>query len=1204
MSAPEQLSLVAPEPGSGPSVPGGVDPPHPPTPEQAAVIDARDRDVFLEAGAGTGKTRVLVSRYCDAIDLDGIEPERILAFTFTERAAAEMRRRVRTELSRRAGQAESPERRTRLLAAARAGEGTPITTIHGFCRRLLAAHPVAAGLDPRFRVLDAEEAARLATRAYEQALADLAGSDPELVATAAGYRWRLAGIVRAAHRDLRNRGFLIPLLPPIQISALERVAEDDPAAPGQIEHAASSYDAIRRLLEAYGNRYEELCRDRSGVDFDHLQLLALGLLRESRTIAEAQRERFDHLLVDEFQDTSPIQVELVTALAGSATRLFVVGDEHQSIYSFRGADLASFRRQRERIRQRADRDPAEAVILPLSGSFRSDPDVVGAVNAIGEALLDDFRPLRVGRLRDGPAPGPANQPAVELLLTRRDGWREPGHRIPTARHDAPPSRVAEARFLAGRLRELADAGVDRTGMVVLLRAFTQVDVYAEALELAGLEPHVIGGRGYWSAQQVGDALRLLACVANPLDDESLLGALASPACGASPNALWILRRIAGSRRHLWPALDRLLSPPPERPEDRPDTEAQIDDAELERRRSAAEWAERLPDEDLERLARFHRRLAGLRRQAALLPLDTLVEQTLQTFDYDLTTLLLEDGRRRTANLMKLVRIATEYEAHDGRDLRGFLDHAVARAGLSDREAEAATGSEQHAGVRVMTVHAAKGLEFETVAVADLGRGLCIGGQPPELRIDFEAEGTAVAAREGPPPARVGLRLARAGAGSVDTEGYGRLNEDAADSEAEESGRLAYVAASRAERRLLLSGTFVDKDLEESGKPRRQRSALACLLPALGVEGTDGQLLEVPAPEPRPGFEARFGPAQIAVRVIGAGSATAARLALDRRRRAAAAPAVVGGRPPLIGRVEGGAAAARSLSYAALADFERCGYRFLAERVIGLGSGTEAATPEAPRGGGDDPADSTPSDWDEPSDRADRGAPEAGGAFEPAAREARMGFGRAVHALLEWSARHDWKLPPKELREALLARERVVPGGSDRARATLEGWLASPLLSELERAPMARFRPEVPFRLALGGETVLRGTIDLLVTAAGEPPTVLDYKTDALHGGVPAALGESYALQRDLYAAAVSEATGAPVLRSVYLFLERPDQPLIETLGGDAIAAGRSRIETLVARIRAGGFEPTPEPHAGLCHDCPARPRLCPHGKELTLRPAQ
>src|SRR5207237_1971980 len=122
-----------------------------------------------------------------------------------------------------------------------------------------------------------------------------------------------------------------------------------------------------------------------------------------------------------------------------------------------------------------------------------------------------------------------------------NGWRAEDRELEPPPGERSPTCVAEARYLAQRLRELADAGVPRSDMVVLLRAFTHVDAYEEALERAGLAPFVVGGRGYWSQQQVEDALRLLGVVANPLDDECLFGALASPACGASPDALWLLR---------------------------------------------------------------------------------------------------------------------------------------------------------------------------------------------------------------------------------------------------------------------------------------------------------------------------------------------------------------------------------------------------------------------------------------------------------------------------------------------------------------------------------------------------------------------------------------------------------------------------------------------------------------------------------------
>ena len=947
----EQLSLEAveaPEPEPDSPATRAASPAIGPTAQQQAAIDNRDRDVFLEAGAGTGKTRVLVERYCEAVDTDGIEPERILAFTFTEKAAAEMRRRVRVELGARAAAATETARKSRLQEAARAGEAAPITTIHGFCRRLLAAHPVAAGLDPRFRVLDADEASRIARNSFEEALAALAGTDDEVALTAAGYRNRLGSIVMAAHSDLRNRGELQPVLPELRFEGLEG---DDPPTPAETAAITAGYEALRKLTTEFGDRFAARKAERSAVDFDDLQLLALSLLRGSAELADAQRDRFDHLLVDEFQDTSPIQVELVRALAGPQTRTFTVGDAAQSIYAFRGADLASFRRERERLRSGASgRDTA---MLGLTGSFRSTPDVVAAVNVVGSTLLGDYRPLSVGK---PPAEGHADgEPRIELLLTQAKGWGEAddGTLIETVATDTPQSRIAEARGLARRLRELAREGVAPGSMVLLLRAFTHVDAYAEALELAGLDPYVVGGRGYWSSQQVTDAIGLLRCVANPLDDEPLLGALASPACAASPDGLWILRRIAG-KRHLWPAIEQLAAareqPEPggeadraNGPEDEPDPERE------ERLAEQRLWEERLPEADRERLTSFHDTLVGLRSTAALLPLDDLVERVLEGFGYDLAALLMDDGLRRTANLLKLVRIAGEYEAHEGRDLRGFLEQAATRAAMSDREAEAAVAAEDHAGVRVMTVHAAKGLEFDCVAVADLGRKLAGGGQPPYLRLAFDDEVTPEDS-EAPAP-RIGLRLARAGAPSLDVRGYRQINDEAADADAEESGRLAYVAASRARERLILSGTFdPEKDIVASEVPQRRLSAIACLLPALGVSGEDGQIVTAPAPDALgPSAEGPpFRPARIRVGVTRPGPEAVTLLSADDRGRRVDVP-TGGGTPPMLALAERGTAAARSLSYAALADYRRCGYRFLAERVLRLGRDGEAtvAGPEGP-----------------------------------------------------------------------------------------------------------------------------------------------------------------------------------------------------------------------------------------------------------------
>ena len=228
MSVQLTLTDEAPESGDGP------------TPEQRRAIDARDRDVLLEAGAGTGKTLVLVERYCEAAET-GAGIDGILAFTFTERAAAELRGRIRAELAARAAAAAGdgePERAAALATMSRDSERAWISTIHGFCRRLIAAQPVALGLDPRFRVLDAPEADRVARRAFDGALdALVASGDPEAAELVAAVGiGPLLQVVHAAHDELRSMGFAEPVLPPAPPS--------DPAAAIR-ELVAVARDALR-----------------------------------------------------------------------------------------------------------------------------------------------------------------------------------------------------------------------------------------------------------------------------------------------------------------------------------------------------------------------------------------------------------------------------------------------------------------------------------------------------------------------------------------------------------------------------------------------------------------------------------------------------------------------------------------------------------------------------------------------------------------------------------------------------------------------------------------------------------------------------------------------------------------------------------------------------------------------------------------------
>ncbi|MFL5891599.1 MAG: UvrD-helicase domain-containing protein [Solirubrobacterales bacterium] len=1146
MSAQQQLALMEPDGQPAPEL-ARIQL----TDAQRAAIERRDGDVFTEAGAGSGKTRVLVERYCDCVTEDGLKPDEILAFTFTDRAAGELRQRVRSRLIERARAAVGNgdrELALHIISSAREGERAWITTIHGFCRRVLAAHPLAARLDPRFRVLDEAESARLRTQAFDAALQQVVGDGgaPAARFAAAFNGPRLRDMIVGIHERLRSQGADPPRLPdPGRPVRSDRDGEDAPElTQSEVRRAEEGLATVNALLASYDREYRLLEFERSGVDFTDLELRALELVRGSGPIAQAWRERFAHVMVDEFQDTNRVQLALIDALCGPQARLFVVGDEFQSIYRFRHADLQVFRERRAA----AAEDPRIAE-LPLRGNFRSNPAVLAAVDFMGRAMFGDaFAPLEAGREAAGDTAG--EPPVAELLLTDTagdrsgKGWRADDIELELPPGETNPAYVAEARFLAQRLAELRSEGVERGDMVVLLRAFTHVDTFEEALARADLAPYVVGGRGYWSQQQVEDTIRLLGVVANPLDDEILFGALASPACGLSADALWLLRQGAlddeGRPRHVWPAI------------------------------ADVSWPDGIPDEDAERLERFRKVLIGLRAEAPLYALDAMVDRVITAFGYDLAILQLRDGSRRMANIRKLMRLAAEYEEHDGRDLRGFLDFAEERTRRDEREGMAAVQVEGHDGVRVMTVHAAKGLEFPVVAVADMGRGLGMGFSNPDLIVGRLRE------VGDPTGAPFGMRLPVAAGDSLRLWRLVELCDAESEAEVEEALRLTYVAATRAQERLILSGSCNLPADDSPESLRRSHSVLQVLLPALrehGWTGEDGEL-EIPHAPRVGGGDAGGPPPRMRVQVQRAGGERAKRLRM--RFEGATEPLPVAGGPsaPLLAGTPSPQGAGH-LSYSALAGYAGCGYRFYVERILGLGSPAEA--------GG---ADGVPE-------------PEAGREVDElldpslGPRERSLAIGSAVHALLEAAARRSWGDPAEDEVERLLARERIVGDTAARERVTtlVNGWLASGLAATL-RGDGVRVRPEVPFLLDLGG-TIVRGKIDLLAEMA-DGPLVVDYKTDAVAGADPTELAARYEIQRDVYALAVARAgrVGSEPIRAAYCFLEDPERTVVESYDDSRLGVARERIEALIARIRAGEFARTDSPHLALCHGCPAAARLC------------
>lgn len=1111
-----------------------------PNPEQQRAIEAAGR-VFVSAGAGTGKTMVLVERFCRAVIERGLPVDSLLVITYTDRAAGELRSRIRAALHEK-GRSD----------LARELDGAWISTIHGFCSRLLRQHAVAAGVDPHFRVLDAEQALVLGREAFAGALTEFcADGNSERMTLLVSYgRQGLRRMIISAHETLRSAGRALEL----ELSAASSRAEAEAAlrkeaealagdaeAPEQTKltarallelldghpdgeallrldafklrkcERAEAYEQARKALEQ--SAWDELAlRDRdllqellltfdrayrtakdaaSALDFEDLQLNARDLLQSNAGVLERERLRFRSLMVDEFQDTNRLQCEIIDLLAGEVgaassaggagvEELFFVGDEFQSIYRFRHADVDVFRTRRA---QSGD-------LLDLTDNYRSRPEVLGVINHLFEPSFgSDFQPLEAAK--EFPAP---EGPAVELLVTDKASYGT-----------ASDWRGAEARQIAARVSELVQSGEAAPGEIVLLfAAGTDAELYERELRALGLPTYRATGRGYYGQQQVLDLLAYLRLLHNRYDDEALCTVLASPFVGVTNDALFLLRRNA-PRRPLYCGLERGLPP---------DLEA--------------------GDERLFRA--FRQRYERLAAASEVLPLEQLCEQIVREHDYDLALLAQWDGRQRYANVRKLARMARSFEELRGPDIEGFVRFVtdLGAAGASAQEAPAE--EEGSDSVRLLTIHAAKGLEFRVVVVADAGRAKPRPSSDEILCL---------------PDGRLGFRVADPSGGRRRPAlGYEQLREEDVAQEEAERRRLYYVAMTRAQERLIVSGAVDPDSAADCETP------IGWILERLGADALEG------AEEPK---EIACGESSLVLRLDRFAPETAAEKpesapeqeiseegqlllfqqghTVEPERGAALKPLTPIEPPPLY--------RPRRLSYSGLSQFERCSYRYFAERVCGMES---------------IPARSAAAD----------------GAGLLATE-----LGSAVHDLLE---RIDLRAPkapaPAEIEQAVRSR---YPAASDEDLERIGRLTASYCDSKLARRVAEMVEPQAELGFVFEqGEVLLNGFLDVAAFSDGKA-FVLDYKTNKIDRDLEEIVADEYRIQRLVYALACLRA-GYEEVEVAYAFLEQPDGVVSASYHAADAAELERELDEVIERVAAGEFSPKPSEFA--CSDCPANGVVC------------
>ncbi len=1147
------------------------------TDEQTLAIESRAGNLLLDAGAGSGKTSVLVERFVRAVLEDGVDVGAILTITFTDKAAAELRDRIRHRL-RTVGADD----------AARATEAAFISTIHGFCARVLRAHALAAGLDPRFIVLDQPEAQRLADGAFDDALEELASEGRGGIDLIASYTTgALRDAIQRTYGELRSRGASNPELPALPsapdletaraellraaevvlrelgeltepsvrvLDALERLARcqnvlivPEPALdeldrlrlPGGngaalCTPACSSYrealavfrlacehrDAVGvhrgldRLLRGFGARYARHKRARSALDFEDLELMTRDLLAGQAELRERYRRRFAHVMVDELQDTNRVQLELIEHVARG--NLFTVGDAQQSIYGFRHADVELF----EALGEQRARDGERAT---LQTNFRSRREILEVINgAFAGVFGERFMPLVVGR-----ADPPAGEPRVELLIADKAGdYAVEGL--------ASPWRTAEARALARRVQELIAAGTSPHDVVLLSRATTDLRAYERALEEHGIPTYVIGGRGYWAHPQVIDVVAYLRALANPRDEQQLYTVLASPLVGVSFDALVVLAAAAraGDRDPWWVL------------------------------REPGDAFDSLASDDRFRLVDFARWFGEERGAAARLGIEELIERMLERTGYDLAMLAMPGGRRRLANVRKLMRLGREFEAVRGPDLRGFLELVRGReagwAGFGDaRESEAPVEGEALEAVRLMTIHRAKGLEFEIVCVADLGRGPRWGAELLRL------------GRDG----RFGLRLSEPGTGkALPVLDYRGLGDEQNAAQEREERRLFYVAMTRARERLILSGAAKLDDWE------RERSPMGWIAPAIIDGGVEARYVDDPVlpieEQGRPRGET-LG----AVGSVGAVGSSGAPVSPGRPGSVGSVGPVSPGGPGSVGSVGAPVspgAPVRGLSYSGLGEYARCGYRFYIERVLGVPPVPEPTGASGADGSGDHEA-----------------VAETG-------RLTALERGILVHALLE---KLDFRRPvaPTAAEIRRTAERAPSPADAGQIAALISLFIDSDICARLSAA--LDVRREERFGFLLDDEVLISGALDVLAREPGGRMLVVDYKSDRLEGADPRELVLThYATQRLVYALAALRA-GAREVEVAHVFLEAPRDPVVAAFTASDAPRLEGELSELAAGVLRREFIVTEQPHRGICSGCPAEGGLCSWPLSMTRREA-
>ena len=571
---------------------------------QREAVAAPSGPILVQAGAGSGKTRVLIHRIAWLNAVEGISPFSVLAVTFTNKAASEMRARAETLLDMTLG-------------------SMWIGTFHGLTNRLLRRHWREARLPQSFQILDADDQ------------------------------------LRVVKRVIRSLGLNEERWPPKQAMWWINARKDEGL---RARHLEDDNDPIRRQYIRIYNAYEASCEQDGLVDFAELLLRALELLRDNAELLAHYQKRFQHLLVDEFQDTNTIQYAWLRLLSGDSGNMFAVGDDDQSIYSWRGAKVENILNFKK--------DFPGAQLIQLEQNYRSSGNILGAANALIANNVE-----RIGKKL----------------------WTEDRSGEPITLYTAY-NEMDEARFVVGRITQWVDGGGRRGECALLYRSNAQSRVLESALLDAAVPYRVYGGQRFFERAEIKDTLAYLRLLANENDDVSFERVVNHPPRGIGDKTVGQVRDAARvAQLSMWTAARQLA-----------------DSGVLSGRATRS-------------VNTFLDSMQSLRDACRELPLREIIERCIQHsglrdyFSRDKT----EKGQSRVENLDELAdatqtRSTVLDDVQDSPEVMSDLDRFLANVALDAGDTQ---GQSSEDCVQLMTLHAAKGLEFPVVFLTGMEEGL-------------------------------------------------------------------------------------------------------------------------------------------------------------------------------------------------------------------------------------------------------------------------------------------------------------------------------------------------------------------------------------------------------------------------------------------------------------------------------------------------